>query len=273
MTEYLQQTAEECFGIKTDPNDINKLYTYIIDTYGKANKDIIAKVFSSGEAAGFLTVNETYFFREPAHFSFLLELLPLFEKTGIQILSAAVGSGCEAYSIAMLIETYNKNKAAPLPYHIDAFDINPKVIQTANKGIYSARTLREDGNCFHYMANPFLSKTENDPGGYYQTDHSLKKNINFFIHNVMDELPAKEYDLIFFRNAFIYFLPQYREQILSNLGSVLKENGIFISGVSETAGVKHPCLAEKIRNDVFYFEKIGSAMPYLQNQNSNIKFP
>ena len=246
----LNQAAEKRFGIKVDPGDVKRLQEYLWKTYGREDEEIINKVFSSGEAAGFLTVNETYFFREPAHFSFLWDLLPSFEKTGIRICSAAVAVGCEAYSIAMLIETYNKSTGKPLHYHIDAFDLNPKVIETARKGSYSERTLREDGRDFRYMTTPYLKKLENG----YQVDSSLKNNICFFEHNLMDALNREAYDVVFFRNAFIYFLPQYRERILSNLSAVLKEDGILITGVSETAGICHANLDSKNQNDVFYFQ-------------------
>jgi chemotaxis protein methyltransferase CheR len=253
MTEdiqFLTRMAEERFGIKADPDDMKKLEAYIQNTYGEAPK-IIEKVFSSGEAAGFLTVSETYFFREPAHFALLWEMLPSFEKTGIRICCAAVATGCEAYSIAMMIEAYNKGIENALPYHIDAFDINPKVIETACQGTYSDRTLREDGSNFRYMADRFLKKTANG----YQVDTSLKKNIYFFVHNLMDEIPQKQYDIIFFRNAFFYFSHNNRGRILSNLSAVLKEGGILILGVSETAGAHPADLEQKYQKDVFYFEK------------------
>jgi len=261
MINYLSQAAEERFGIKADPDAVERLYSYIQDSYGRVDADSIDKVFSSGEAADFLTVNETYFFREPAHFSFLLNLLPAFVKTGIQICCAAVSSGCEAYSIAMLIEAYNRSIEKPLPYYIDAFDINPKVIETARRGVYSAHTLREDGSVFRYMADPFLRKNDSESGPLsrqYLLDPSLKKNIRFFVHNLMDALPQKEYDVVFFRNAFIYFSPRYRDRILSNLIAVLKEGGILITGVSETAAVHHAGIEDKNRGEVFYFQKFPS---------------
>ena len=261
MTANLRQEAEERFGIKADPDYVDKLRAYLWDTYGAEDQEIINKVFSSGEAAGFLTVNETYFFREPAHFSFLWDILPSFGKTGIQICCAAVSSGCEAYSAAMMIETYNRGSggapagAAPLSYHIDAFDINHRVIETCNRGVYNSRVLREDGSCFRYMADPFLEKSENE----YRVEPSLKKNISFFVHNLMDGLPPKEYDLIFFRNAFIYFSQKNRGRILLNLSKVLSDGGILLLGVSETAGAHNACsdagLTQENRKDMFYFKK------------------
>jgi chemotaxis methyl-accepting protein methylase len=247
----ITQMAEDRFGIKADPDDVKKLQSHILGSYGAMNAETLEKVFSSGEAAGLLTVCETYFFREQAHFALLLDLLPSFEKTGVEICCAAVGTGCESYSIAMLIEAYNKSIENPLPYHIDAFDINPKVIESACQGAYGQRALREDGSNFRYMTSPWLRKTTNG----FQVDESLKKNIHFFIHNLMDEIKPKQYDLIFFRNAFIYFSQKSRGRILSNLSAVLKGGGLLILGVSETAGADPVDLEQKYQNDVFYFQK------------------
>jgi chemotaxis protein methyltransferase CheR len=262
MIDSLLRAAEKRFGIKADPDDAEKLKEHILKTYGAEEADgmyaarfaaILERVFSSGEAADFLTVGETYFFREPAHFTMLRDLLPSFERTGIRICCAAVASGCEAYSIAMLIESYNRGAENPLLYQIDAFDINPRVIETARRGgLYSTRTLREDGSSFRYLADPYLEKT-GEPAGY-MVDSSLQKNINFFVHNLMDELPSA-YDIIFFRNALIYFLPGSRERLFSNLSGALRKDGILLMGVSETAGVRHDSLESKDRNNVFYFQK------------------
>jgi chemotaxis methyl-accepting protein methylase len=255
MIDSLASAAEKRFGIKTDPGDIKKIQEYLLQTHGSTDPEIIEKVFSSGEAAGFLTVSETYFFREGVHFNLLHDLLPSYEKTGLRLCCAAVASGCEAYSIAMLIESYNRSAVCPINYHIDAFDLNPKVIEAASRGVYSERTLREDGSSFRYMAAPYLEKDEDQ----YRIREDLKKNIDFFVHNLMDTLPPKEYDIVFFRNAFIYFLPQYRERVLSNLSAVTKEGGYLIMGVAETAGVDHADFREinnlggKDNYEVFYF--------------------
>ena len=255
----IDKAAEDWFGIKADPGDAKKFVSWLLETHGKINHDIINEVFSSGDAAAFLTVNETYFFREPLHFSFLLDFLPFFQKSGknsiLRICTAGVATGCEAYSIAMLIEAHNRDLAVPLLYHIDAFDINPKVIQQAIMGSYGQRSLREDGSSFHYLTDRYLKKEER-----FYIDSILKKNICFFVHNLMNELPKNDYDLIFFRNAFIYFTPRNRERILSNLSSALIEGGILIMGVSETSGVQHSDLESKNINDVFYFIKQKSVV-------------
>jgi len=254
----ISQALENWYGIKADPADIRKLQIHLLNNYGKIDQGILKEIFLSGEAASFLTVNETYFFREPVHFNLLREYLSVFERSFIQIFSAACSSGCEAYSIAMLIEAYNKSSKNPIQYHIDACDINPKAIDTAKCGIYSQRVLREDGSCFHYLVEPFFLKNEDS----YEIDSCLKKHVSFFVHNLMNKLPLKEYDIVFFRNALIYFFPEKREIILSNLTSSLREGGILIAGVSETAGIYHVDLEQIFSNDAFYYRKKRSAVNF-----------
>jgi len=265
MKESLCLMAEKKYGIKPDPDDIEKLKNHLIEgggNYSNPNSlyvddKLFERVFTSGEAAAFLTVNETYFFREPIHFSLLQDLLPSFNQSVVRICSAAASSGCEAYSIAMILDMYNRYAEKPLFYQIDAFDINPNVIQTACKGIYSQRSLREDGSCFNYITELYLKKN----GDKIQVEQELKNNINFFVHNLLNEINYDYYDVIFFRNAFIYFLPDYREKVLTNLSNALKENGFLIMGISETAGVRHHQLEQRIKRlqpqkeEVFFFQK------------------
>jgi chemotaxis protein methyltransferase CheR len=254
-TERLFLVTEDRMGIKADEGDLEKFRSYLIKTYGREYEDpsVLEKVFDSGEAANFLTVNETYFFREPAHFRLLRSLLPGFHGN-LRICSAATSSGCEAYSIAAVLEQYNTG--ASLPYRIDAFDINPQVIAAGLGGVYGRHSLREDGSCYRHLLAPYLQEGDNG----YTLDGSLRRHINFFVHNIMDPLPGGSYDLVFFRNAFIYFSPRNRDRILSNLASSMKEGACLFMGVSETAGVSHPLFGEENRDNVFYFRK-NSASP------------
>ncbi|MDR2314074.1 MAG: hypothetical protein LBE02_06025 [Spirochaetaceae bacterium] len=258
MTGELEQlflTVEDALGIKADEGALEKFREYLMAAYGPSYKEpgVWEKVFTSGEAAGFLTVNETYFFREPAHFYFLQEQLRSCGEE-IRLCSAATSTGCEAYSIAAVIEQYNRVHR-PVSYHIDAFDINPRVIETAERGLYGVHSFREDGKELRYLLNPYLEKQENG----YAIDCGLRNHIRFFVHNILDPLEEESYDCIFFRNAFIYFSPRNRERLLSNMALALKEEGALIMGVSETAGVSHPRFDEKNRDEVFYFRRSSSA--------------
>jgi chemotaxis methyl-accepting protein methylase len=68
------------------------------------------------------------------------------------------------------------------------------------------------------------------------------------------------YDIIFFRNAFIYFLPDARKKILTNLADALQSSGLLVMGVSETAGVRHEKLKSCVQGDMFYFKKTDTRL-------------
>jgi chemotaxis methyl-accepting protein methylase len=62
-------------------------------------------------AVDLLTTNETYFFREPAHFELLEKEIARTRPRGFAVWSAAASFGDEAYSAAMLLA--DRSCAAP----------------------------------------------------------------------------------------------------------------------------------------------------------------
>jgi chemotaxis methyl-accepting protein methylase len=159
----------------------------------------------------------------------------------------------------MILEQYNSlyspnspdSSNQKLDYHIDAFDLNPDVIARAEQGVYRKNVLREDGSPFRYL----IDRWGSFKGDQLELDSALREHIHFFQHNIMDTLPEDSYDIIFFRNAFIYFSPRSRVRVLSNLVSALREGAVLIMGVAETAGTDHPLLDELASGDLFYFRK------------------
>ncbi|VAW53011.1 Chemotaxis protein methyltransferase CheR [hydrothermal vent metagenome] len=75
-------------------------------------------------AINLLTTNETYFFREPKHFDFLEKeiMTTLTNNRNFRVWSAALSTGKEAYSIAMLLD----NIMGFNPWKIFASDISSR---------------------------------------------------------------------------------------------------------------------------------------------------
>jgi chemotaxis protein methyltransferase CheR len=69
-------------------------------------------------------------------------------------------------------------------------------------------------------------------------------------------VPEKQYDIIFFRNALIYFSSVSRQIVINNLCEALLPDGLFFLSASETSAIKHPLLSSRFTSDVFYFQKI-----------------
>jgi len=264
---FLYYRIEQILGIRAGTEALIKLNEYIENDCGSSfikNPAAYERLLTSREEifniSKFLTVNETYFFREGAHFEILAGILPEFAKLGrpLQICCAAVSIGCEAYSIAMLLD-YNIKKGLDLDFSIDAFDVSIDAIETAKNARYTLNAFRSDGSSWKYILDKYMILD----GDEFIVNQNIRKKVCFFPHNIMRGL-EKHYDIIFFRNSLIYFSNRNRLFIINNFADSLFFNGLLFIGMSETSSVKHPLLASKNSSDVFYFKKTGT--PYIYDQ-------
>jgi len=258
---FLYHRIEQILGIKATSEALVKLNEYLEKYCGASFIEKPAafefaltsreQIFDISKT---VTVNETYFFREGAHFDLLARhFLPQFVKLNrpVRICSAATSIGCEAYSIAMLLDHFAKNEPS-FDFELDAFDINSEAIETAKNACYTTNTLRADGAEWKYILDSYLSREGDD----YVVSRNIRGKVRFFSHNIMRGL-GRQYDVIFFRNALIYFSSKNRLTVLNNLADSLFNNGVLFLGVSETATARHPLLAGRYLSDVFFFQKIN----------------
>jgi chemotaxis protein methyltransferase CheR len=260
VIENLCRRVEQTLGIKAAGDALEKMKEYLERRYGKNCFDspyFYERILSSPDdiftAARFLTINETYFFREEAYFELLQKkLLPHFSHLNrpLRVCSAATSIGCEAYSLAMSLNDYCR--AAPLSFEIDAFDINPEAIETAKNGRYTGNSLRDDGSRWKFLLDRYTVAEGTD----FVIDPALQAQVRFYTHNILNGLEGNRYDLIFFRNALIYFSADKRTKVIDHLANALFDGGFLIMGVSETPAVNHPLLASQYALDTFYFRKV-----------------
>jgi chemotaxis protein methyltransferase CheR len=259
---FLYYRIEHLLGIKASSESLCVLNNYLEKTCGASFIDDPAAfelVLDSREQifeiSKILTVGETYFFREGLHFTLLTQLLPQFSKLNrtIKILSAASSIGCEAYSIAMLLDHYAKN-TRHIDFEIDAFDINAEAVETAKNGRYTANSFRKDGSSWKHIMDLYLTHDKTSNEDIFLVCDDIRRKVNFFPHNLMHEL-HKQYDIIFFRNALIYFSSQNRIIAVNNLVESLVNNGALFLGISETSSVTHPQLECRFQSGAFFFQK------------------
>jgi len=258
---FLYHRVEQILGIKATSEAIVKLNEYL-EKYCKASFIENPAAFENAltsreqifEISKTVTINETYFFREGAHFDLLANhFLPQLVKLNrpVRICSAATSIGCEAYSIAMLLDHFVKSEPT-FDFELDAFDINSEAIETAKNARYTANTLRADGAEWKHIMDSYLLPE----GDSYTVSKSIRGKVRFFSHNIMRGL-GRQYDVIFFRNALIYFSSKNRLVVLNNLAESLFNNGLLFLGVSETSTARHPLLAGRYLSNVFFFQKIN----------------
>jgi chemotaxis protein methyltransferase CheR len=178
-----------------------------------------------------LTTNETYFFREPAHFKYLKEnILPHLKNNPVRVWCAAASSGEEPYSIAMeLAEYYEHNQ-----WELIASDISYRMLEKATAGLYAMQRLE---NMPAEYLKKYCRKGVSTYEGMLRVSETLRNKVKYHRHNLLD--PADSFglfDVIFVRNVMIYFDNPVKNIVLNNLCNQLKPGGWLITSHSESLG-------------------------------------
>lgn len=183
------------------------------------------------EVINLITTNETYFFREKKHFEFLKnEIIPKIKYDTFLCWSAASSIGAEAYSIAMVLESYLSSYKN---YKIVASDINSDVLSFATKGIYPLRFANKIPKSY---LKEYCQRGKNNFEGYFKVRDKLKANIVFRQVNLFESIDPEvgKFDLIFLRNMILYFEDDEKKTIINNVLKHLKDGGYIFMGHSES---------------------------------------
>lgn len=194
-----------------------------------------------GDAAEFqelvtlLTINETYFFREPEQLILVTEklvprLLGLRAGAPLRILSAGCSTGEEPYSIAMaLMDKLGESWSGQV--HLVAGDIDHLALAKARAGHYSAFSFR--GTSEERRQRYFSPIGRH---GFALAD-AVRNKVQFHHLNLLspDVGPdLGDFDIVLFRNVSIYFDTPTRVAIQRNLSARMKPDGILLVGIAET---------------------------------------
>ena len=204
-----------------------------------------------------LTINETYFYREPEHLKLLVErLIPRSlgrrpGATAVSILSAGCSSGEEPYSIAMALQEKYGESAAQL-FHLVGGDIDKGALNKARSARYTEFSFR---GLAPEMRERYFERQGNQA---WKVRTDLLRQVHFLPLNLLDQrdLSAlREFDIIFFRNVSIYFDTPTRRLILQHLAALLKDDGYLIVGAAETLANDLGVLKLVEEDGLFYFSK------------------
>lgn len=174
-----------------------------------------------------LTINETYFFREPKHFEALRQLLPELAKVQQppRILSAGCSSGEEAYSLAITA----KDVLDPLgiPFEVLGVDFDREALERARAACYRQWSFRDQGL--------ELARRHLEPRGELWCVHeSIKQRVRFEQVNLIEQVPSGPFAVIFCRNTLMYFTNEHRARIVQRFTETLLPNGVLFIGSAET---------------------------------------
>ena len=231
-------------------------YTYVQNTQDHSEE--------IGELINCVTTNKTSFFRERHHFEFLTHtVVPRIQSEArnggprsIRIWSAACSTGEEPYSIVMtLLESLPGSQSAKVgmgqhpgqkrtglpdlafaPWgwklEVVASDIDTKVLETARRAVYRYDSLATVDAPLH---GKYFLLGKDDMQGYVKVKPEVAQLVHFErINLVDDQWPlAGLFDVIFFRNALIYFNQKTQDIFLRKMARYLKPGGYLLLGHSE----------------------------------------
>lgn len=180
-----------------------------------------------------LTTNLTAFFRESHHFSILSDFAKNKRNPTdkLRVWCAASSTGEEPYSIAMtLVEAFGSYTP---PVEIIASDIDSSVLQFAEQGVYSIDRL--DALSLEQKKNFFLRGKGKNSGKAKVID-KLRQLVSFKQINLLEQdwQLRPGFDVIFCRNVMIYFDKPTQIKLLERMMRLLKPDGIYIAGHSES---------------------------------------
>lgn len=249
----LSSLVEVHFGIKMPPvkkilltSRLSKRLNALgLKSYNEYYKYLISENGSNEEYnifADLVSTHETSFFREPQHFEYLNKIvLPqLLEEKGagdkkpLAVLSSACSTGEEAYTISLVLEEFSRTNNLNLyAYKITGTDISTKVVNAATRGVYHESRIR---NLPHEYKRRYFMKGKGEKSELVRVIPEIRATAEFRYMNLMDDkyIFTENFDIIFFRNAMIYFDKDNQEKILRRLVGYLNKGGFLFIGHSET---------------------------------------
>lgn len=182
-----------------------------------------------------MATNESFFFRDNKPFNlFRNNLLPQLlssraAKKQIRIWSAAVSSGQEAYSLAMIC----CEEAAKLQgWKVDILgtDLSKEMIERAKSGMYSQFEVQRG------LPIAMLMKYFTQLGGdKWQIKENIRQMVQYRECNLLNDFgPIGTFDIIYCRNVLIYFDQPTKKKVLEAMVNRLAPDGALFLGGAET---------------------------------------
>ncbi|WP_306114465.1 MULTISPECIES: chemotaxis protein CheB [unclassified Roseovarius] len=180
-----------------------------------------------------LLISVTRFFRDIEEFRELEQLLPkLLEERGegpLRVWIAGCATGEEVYSIAMLLAEALGGPNVDLKSHVQIFatDIDKSALKIARGAVYNATALE---SIPRDLADKYVIRQKD---GIRIID-KLRNAILFSDHNVCQDPPFQNVDLICCRNLLIYFGNSLQQKVLSRFHFAMTSDALLFLGTAET---------------------------------------
>ncbi|HOP40944.1 MAG TPA: CheR family methyltransferase [Geobacteraceae bacterium] len=229
-----------------------------------------------GRLVDLLTINETYFYRDPIHFALLAgRLVPELRATKgpsakIRILSAGCSTGEEAYSIVIaLAERLDSDVLDGIS--VIGVDIDATAITAAGEGVFGKRSFRDFP---HDLQKRYFEQCAD---GNFRIRQWLRNLVEFYPFNLLsDDYPPelREIDVIFYRNVSIYFSHEVRRKIFGRLAGILNPGGHLFVSPSETFFYNRGLLSLTVKDGAFLYRNLPTEVcRETRDPSRNYRYP
>ena len=205
-------------------------------------------------------INVTNFFRDAEACNYLkTTLFPKLIKSknadeSLRIWVPACSTGEEAYTIAMIINELQENKAKKVPIQIFATDLSEASIKVARMGEYVKNDLT-------FLPEKYARRYFTKTGDTYRIAKELRDMCIFAPQNLLSDPPFSRLDFVSCCNLLIYLDSAAQKKVFSTFHFALTEGGYLMLGKAETIGVTSPL-----------FSKIhGKLKIYTRKKNGGVK--
>ena len=147
----------------------------------------------------------------------------------VRVWVAGCSTGEEAYSIAILFQEYIDKNELNCRVNIFATDVDSEAIAEASAGIYPS-------DIKHDVSHERLENYFKPKASTYSVLPKIREMVIFATHNMLEDPPFSNIDLVTCRNVLIYFQQGVQKRVLSSLFFALKHKSILWLGPSESLG-------------------------------------
>lgn len=246
FTHYRQTTILRRIQRRMVVHKMEKIDEYV--KYLQTNPTEIKALYQD------MLINVTSFFRNPRVFDALkVQVFPAIMKNrgpdgNIRIWTPGCASGEETYSVAIaLLETLG-DKAAQAHIQFFGTDISEASIARARSGFYPENI---QGDVSSERLRRFFTKVD----GGYRISKSIRDMCIFAQHNVLNDPPFSQMDLICCRNLLIYLEPVLQNKVIALFHYATRSAGYLVLGTSEGVGVATSLFSTEDRANKIFLKK------------------
>jgi two-component system CheB/CheR fusion protein len=201
-----------------------------------------------------ILINVTGFFRNARAFDALkTEVFPDVLKnhrpqTSIRIWTPGCASGEETYSVAISLLEFLGDKTSQIPIQVFGTDVSDSSVSKARRGLYP-ENIQAD------VSAERLKRYFNKVEGGYRISKNIRDMCVFAQHNLLNDPPFSQIDLICCRNLLIYLEPILQSRAISLFHYATRVGGFLLLGTSEGVGTPSHLFAPVDRTQKIFSKK------------------